>query len=443
MSLNLTEEQVTQLAPDAASVKAGRGLATTPSKWPLLGCGERAIWGHCQGSGSTPYQTVIDATNIAFKCSCPSNKFPCKHSLGLLYLYATRADSFLLAEEPDWVTAWLSKREEKAEKKEQKAKSQAPVDEVAQAKRQTGRHQKVLGGIDDLQIWMKDLLRNGLLNVPERAYSLFENMTRRMVDAQASGVAGRLRAIQGLNFYSDSWKYELTDKLSKLYLLTEGYKHLDSLSDPWKAEIRSQIGYPQAKEEVLAGELIADRWLVLHQRSRKINELKTETFWLYGMRSRRFGIYLNFTMPGALLEHPIFSGSVYDGELCFYQGVGTLRALFKSFTLSTDSFLPSFCADLSVASQTYREAIQQNPLAEEVPVLVENLKLITAGNHFFIKDGNGKSLPVRMDETARIDLLAITGGRPFAAFLLADGPTWELKTIWYQSDYYRWKDELE
>ena len=114
MLLNLTEEQITQLAPDAASVKAGKGLANR-TKWVLLEHSDRAIWGHCQGSGKTPYQTVVDTKNIAFKCSCPSRKFPCKHGLGLLFMYASHADLFKEAEEPDWVTAWLSKREEKAE----------------------------------------------------------------------------------------------------------------------------------------------------------------------------------------------------------------------------------------------------------------------------------------------------------------------------------------
>ena len=48
MLLNLTEEQIIQLAPDAASVKAGKGLATR-AKWVLLEHSDRAIWGHCQG----------------------------------------------------------------------------------------------------------------------------------------------------------------------------------------------------------------------------------------------------------------------------------------------------------------------------------------------------------------------------------------------------------
>ena len=73
MPLNLTEEQILQLAPDDSSVKAGKGLATL-SKWVLKECSGRAVWGHCQGSGKNPYQTVIDLNDIAFKCSCPSRK---------------------------------------------------------------------------------------------------------------------------------------------------------------------------------------------------------------------------------------------------------------------------------------------------------------------------------------------------------------------------------
>ena len=116
MSIRLTEDQILQLAPDAASVKAGQGQAKT-SKWPLLRCGERALWGHCQGSGSSPYQTIVDLTNIAFKCSCPSHKFPCKHALGLLLLYARSESAFAQEDEPEWVTSWIDKRAETAEKK--------------------------------------------------------------------------------------------------------------------------------------------------------------------------------------------------------------------------------------------------------------------------------------------------------------------------------------
>src|SRR4051812_28757030 len=74
----LTTEQVLALAPDAASVKAGQGLAN-PASWVSLGRDERSVWGECQGSGKLPYRTQMDAHGPAFHCSCPSRKFPCKH----------------------------------------------------------------------------------------------------------------------------------------------------------------------------------------------------------------------------------------------------------------------------------------------------------------------------------------------------------------------------
>lgn len=441
MLLNLTEEQVIQLAPDASSVKAGKGLAVQ-NKWVLLAYSKRAIWGHCQGSGQTPYQTVIDIKNIAFRCSCPSHKFPCKHSLGLLLLYVAHADCFKESEEPDWINIWLSKREEKTEKKAQKSKDTSPLNEAAQAKRLASRHQKVLNGIEELQIWMKDLLRNGLLNIPENAHTLFDSITRRMIDAQAPGLSGRIRSLQEIDYYTESWKYILIDQLSKLYLLTESYKNLEKQSEEWQTEIRTQIGYTQSKEEVLAGESISDYWLILHKRSRQISGLNTDTFWLYGKQSEQIAIYLSFTPPGALPELNLLPGSVYKGTICFYKGVGNLRCLFKECELSQETFTPQFIPQLQEATQKYRDALQLNPFAEDIPLLVENIYLASGDKQLYLTNGNNEVLPIQMSENIRIDILSITGGKPFNAFLLGNATSWSLKNIWYESKYYMWKDEI-
>ena len=88
-----TADQVLALAPDAASRKAGSKLGAA-GPWSETGsCDEGTVWGLCRGSGSKPYQTVVDladAAGPAYKCSCPSRKFPCKHALGLLLLWAAR-----------------------------------------------------------------------------------------------------------------------------------------------------------------------------------------------------------------------------------------------------------------------------------------------------------------------------------------------------------------
>ena len=62
MLLNLTEEQIAQLAPDAASVKAGKGLANR-TKWVLLEHSDRAIWG-CRFPGGPGDGQTLPNTNV-------------------------------------------------------------------------------------------------------------------------------------------------------------------------------------------------------------------------------------------------------------------------------------------------------------------------------------------------------------------------------------------
>src|ERR671924_273441 len=115
--MNFSPEQIIALAPDAPSAKAGRGLATL-SKWPSRGCDERAVWGECQGSGKEPYRTQIDLAELAFRCTCPSRKFPCKHSLGLFLLFANQpATGSTNTTIPAWASEWLAKRAQQAQRR--------------------------------------------------------------------------------------------------------------------------------------------------------------------------------------------------------------------------------------------------------------------------------------------------------------------------------------
>src|SRR5438093_2572557 len=113
---SFTIEQVLALAPDPASAKAGQGLAN-PGKWLKLHCAERSLWGECQGSGKAPYRTQVDLSGPAFHCSCPSRKFPCKHGIGLLLIFASKPQSIAEAQPPSWVSEWLSKRDATTERK--------------------------------------------------------------------------------------------------------------------------------------------------------------------------------------------------------------------------------------------------------------------------------------------------------------------------------------
>src|SRR5690349_7068715 len=113
-----TVERVQQLAPDATSAKAGQGLAGG-RHWVSSGLDDNALWGECKGSGAKPYQVRVDLNEPAFKCSCPSRKFPCKHALGSMQMFAEGAVK--PAARPAWIEEWFAGRATRAEKKQEKA----------------------------------------------------------------------------------------------------------------------------------------------------------------------------------------------------------------------------------------------------------------------------------------------------------------------------------
>src|SRR5262249_6136173 len=160
--MNWTTEQILALAPDAASAKAGQGLASA-RKWLSLGADDKAAWGLCQGSGKDPYQAQIDLTEPAFRCSCPSRKFPCKHALGLFLLLAGQPDIFKEKQPPAWVLEWLSSRakrsQQRAEKQPKDDSGGKTVDAAAQAKRAASRAKKGVAGLQEVGLWVGGLGR--------------------------------------------------------------------------------------------------------------------------------------------------------------------------------------------------------------------------------------------------------------------------------------------
>jgi hypothetical protein len=329
MPITWTTEQVLALAPDPASMKAGKDLAGQRKKWADLGRDERAAWGECQGSGSKPYQTQIDLSEPAFSCSCPSRKFPCKHGLGLFLMLVQQPAAFAGGPPPAWVADWLAAREKKAEDKarktEQKQQTEADPEQARkldhqQARRAAERQAKVDAGLNDLDRWLGDLARRGLAAARGEPYSFWEGPAARLVDAQAPGLARQVRELAGVCTTGDGWQDRLLERLGRLHLLIEGYRRIDALPPETRADIRSLVGWTQGQEELLASEGVRDRWVVLGQKVEEEDRLRTQRRWLWGEATGRAALVLHFAHAPQPLDTGLVSGMVLDAELVFFRG---------------------------------------------------------------------------------------------------------------------------
>jgi hypothetical protein len=431
--VNLTEDQILLLAPDEASKKAGKDLAN-PSKWVTKGASAESVWGECQGSGSKPYQTAIDLSNLAFKCSCPSRKFPCKHGIALGLLFARNSTAFSSTESPAWVAEWIGKRAQKKTEVETKVKEK-PVDEAAQAKRQATREQKVADGLDELLRWTKDLVRGGILNVPERGYPFWEGMARRMVDAQAPGLAGMIKSLGNTNFFKEGWQTPFLDGLLNLYLLAKGYQNRNNLSPLLVQDIRTWIGFTLNQEELKARTGVLDHWLVVGKQVTDDDNLTVERNWFYGINTKQFALVLQFIIRGQGATLLLSPGMCIEAEVVYYPSVSPLRALVKRQISSTAKGEINGFASWKEVAEAETGLCENFPVRSERPYAVAALTPVQYNGRWWLKDSSGHLVLLRENFAGLWKLLALSGGHPLNMVVVGKEMEYEPLGVWSAQTY--------
>ncbi|MFF4385953.1 MULTISPECIES: SWIM zinc finger family protein [unclassified Streptomyces] len=413
-----TAEQVLDLAPDDASRKAGGRLGGAGPWSQIGGSASGSVWGLCKGSGSKPYRTVVDLKGPAYKCSCPSRKFPCKHALGLLLLWSAEGVGEP-GEAPEWAAQWLADRAAKAARPP--GGRAAPVDEEGARKRAERRAARVGAGVTELEQRLADLLRGGLAGQEQAGYAGWEETAARMVDAQAPGLAARVRELGTIPSCGPGWPARMLEEAALLHLLDRAWLGVAGLPEELAATVRSRVGLPASGE----GEAVRDRWLVLAQYDTVSPDgrLTTRRIWLRGLADGRPALVLDFGPPGRPPGLALPVGRVLEAEMRFRPGSAGLRA-----DLGERSAATAPCAEVpagvstGAALEAYGEALRQDPWLESWPVVLGPVVPIPGELGWQLADAEGASaLPVPLTGGGRSrgglwQLAALSGGGPVTVF---------------------------
>ncbi|MFE9766992.1 SWIM zinc finger family protein [Streptomyces sp. NPDC005808] len=423
-----TADQVLALAPDAASRKAGSKLGAT-GPWSETGSSdEGTVWGLCAGSGSKPYQTVIDIadpTGPAYKCSCPSRKFPCKHALGLLLLWAGEEGTVPRGHAPDWAEQWTKGRRQRAEAKGTTtggASGTASSGDPEGARRRAERRaERITAGAAELEQRLADLLRGGLAGAEQAGYGLWEETAARMVDAQAPGLAARVRELGAVPSSGPGWPVRLLEECALLHLLDQGWLRRERLPDGLATTVRSRIGLPSSAD----GPPVRDRWLVLAQYDTADSRLTTRRIWLHGSRSGRTALLLSYGAAGRAPDLALPVGLAFEAELSAY--TGQLRAaLGEQFTPPAPTTTRPPGVTTSRAAACYGEALRADPWLDSYPVTLDRVIPTPDGDttagppRWQLADADGElALPITpacRSLPGLWRLVALSGGAPVTVF---------------------------
>lgn len=412
--MQLTSEQVLALAPDASSAAAGKKLGVAKA-WRSLGSSGRALWGECQGSAL--YQVRVNLSDLSAKCNCPSRKFPCKHALGLMLVAAGELQALAEAAEPEWVEEWLSRRAVSVAKKEaREERSTAEPDPQAREERAAKRLERMTKGIEGLERWMEDLVRNGLAALESERPAFWEAQAARLVDAQATGFAGRVRRLAGLPGSRPDWPALLLAELGRLALATQAFRRLEQLDAPLQEEVRRLAGLTLREEEVIAqGEGVTDRWAVLGQVTEEDDKVRAQRTWLLGETTGRAALVLQFAAGDGPFPALYVPGTRFEADLAFWPGSWPLRALVRERRGSAEPLqsLPVVPGTDSIASflDATAEALARQPWLDRFPcVLREVVPATDGGATWWVQDRDHQRLPLGPGN--HWQLLALSGGHP-------------------------------
>ena len=147
----------------------------------------------CQGSGKNPYEVscdLADPSTPVGRCNCPSRKFPCKHSVGLMLAYVATPETFGKREPPEELLAKRQKQEQRKEKKAEARTEPRKVNQAALTKKIAAQHD----GLDLLEKIVLDLVAGGQWFEAARLERL-GRQAKQMSDAYLPGALVMLRRL--------------------------------------------------------------------------------------------------------------------------------------------------------------------------------------------------------------------------------------------------------
>ncbi|GAA4952889.1 hypothetical protein GCM10023238_19060 [Streptomyces heliomycini] len=191
----------------------------------------------------------------------------------------------------------------------------------AARRRAARRAERVTAGAVELERRLADLLRGGLAAAEQPGYGLWEETAARMVDAQAPGLAARVRELGAFAGTGPGGPVRLLEECALLHLLGRGWLRRERLPEGLAATVRSRVGLPVSAD----GPAVRDHWLVLARYDTADSRLTTRRVWLYGTDSGRTALLLSYGAAGRAPELALPVGLALDAELSAYPGAGQPR----------------------------------------------------------------------------------------------------------------------
>jgi hypothetical protein len=281
----------------------------------------------------------------------------------------------------------------------------------------------VASGLAELDRWLCDQVRQGLAASQQAGYRHWDDIAARMVDAQAPGLAERLRGLASVPHSGPGWEGRLLEEYALLRLLAVAYKRQAGLPPPLRETVRSRVGFSLRQADVLAaGEPVRDHWQVLGRQDAEQDRVRARRTWLRGRTTGRPALVLSFAPAGAGLDVSLTPGTGTDADLVFYPGACPLRAIVAARHDTVRSTPPGGDTVAGLLA-SYAAALARDPWLDGWPAVLEVTPSRSPAPA--VSDAAGDVLPLHPEAGPGWTLLALSGGHPVTV-----AGEWTARGLW-------------
>ena len=418
-------EQIEGLATDHATARGADDLLRGEG-WVAAGrvtlepSGDDLLWAEYPVSRRAPVLTTVSLPGLWATCSCAATRFPCRHIIALL-LSDLNEPLPTDADAPDWLPpaahGW---------------NLTPAVGETQSAERQAA----VVAGMADLRLWLSDLAREGLADLPRRGRAKFLGAANRLEDAYAVEAARALRETAAIPGSGMDWPERLLPDLGRLALLCESFRRLDALSPGERGDTLAAAGFLSPA----TGERVTDTWRILGQVVEVENRVTHLRSWLRGRATGRWA-RLDQAIPAGQLQGVCLpTGALVGGALAFSPSayplmarpVGPLAPVHGETgdpaahddIDATHGDIDATHGDIDATMSGWSAALALNPWLRRFPMAIRDVWVeppLTAGGRWRLRDRAGHVLPLPPQFGHGWSLTALSAGRPMTLFGEWDG----------------------
>lgn len=284
------------------------------------------------------------------------------------------------------------------------------------------RSQEMQLGIRELEIWLLDLVEQGLAQLPSLSKDVFEDIASRLVDLKLGSIARRIRLFEEAR-RQENWRENAGNFLAELFYFSRRFQQIDHLPPSQQIDLLLQGGANPTKKDVLAyGEPTEDYWIVLGVELGIEERLRYRRVWLWGEKRQQAALILDFAWGTEPFDGHYVVGAALRATVFYYPGAFNTRSIIQEVNPQDQPFarLDGF-DNLESFTLHYAKVLSEAPGTIAWPVLLNEVICFAREGQFLLADQEKNYCELEIESFKGWQLVAISAGYPITIFATYDG----------------------